>query len=169
MQDKTRRFRQILTLLLLITGAILASLAIAVESIPSLNVTPGFGILQMGQFLTGITFLTIAGFLWLHDHRSADTSPSLQAGIGVRLSLTGLVFCYVAGFADLLHVGTHLQPQFERPFVGPWQITGVVLGMATIVTGMVLYHTSRTTTSSSSVQKLIDKRRNGGNGSSDTP
>jgi hypothetical protein len=100
-----------------------------------LDLTPGFGVLQTLAFLIGLTVLTIAVYLSMSAGRPPDAPRSLQAGIGVRLSLTGLVFCYVTGFADLIRIGTHVQPEFERPFIGPLQLGGFVVGLLILVAG----------------------------------
>ena len=91
--------------------------------------------------------------------RPPDTPRSLQADIGVRLSLTGLVFCYVTGFADLIRIGTHVQPEFERPFIGPLQLAGFVVGLLILLGGMVLYYTSRGKRPSSSMEFILNGKK----------
>ena len=120
----------------------LCTLAVAIDS-TRLNITPGFGAVQMLQFLLGVSCLTLAGFVFLYTLRQPDAAKSLQADIGMRLALTGLVFMYVAGFADLIGIGTHVHPAFSRPFAGPLQLIGMFIGTLSIITGMLLYHTSR--------------------------
>ena len=67
----------------------------------------------------------------------------------------------MAGLSDLMGVGTHLQPSFERPFVGPLQLGGLLLGAVIIVVGLLMYHTSRGVRESSSLDFIIN-----GNGES---
>jgi hypothetical protein len=59
------------------------------------------------------------------------------------LAATGLVFAYIIGLADLIGIGTHVNPRFERPYVGPFQVGGLILAIVMILAGMVFYHTSR--------------------------
>ncbi len=139
---KIHKVQMGLTLLLLILGALLIVLAIGAETL-GLDLTPGFGMAQMFQLLVGLTCLTLAAFLYARSLRPADAPRSLQADIGVRLAATGLVFAYVVGLADLIGIGTHVNPRFERPFVGPFQLGGLLLAVGMIVVGLVLYHTSR--------------------------
>lgn len=131
-----------LILLLVALGILLVVLALGAEWL-GLNLTPGFGIVQMFQLLVGITCLTLAVFVWVWGLRPLNAPQSLQADIGVRLTATGLVFAYVTGLADLIGIGTHIDPRFERPFVGPFQLGGISLAIIIIVAGLVLYHTSR--------------------------
>jgi hypothetical protein len=146
-------------LLLFLVGNVLTIVSLAAE-ILGLDLTPGFGIVQMFQLLLGITLLTVAGFLHSYRLRGPDTPRSLQADIGIRLAATGLVFAYVSGLADLMGIGTHIEPQFERPYVGPLQLGGLVLGIVAIAAGMLLYHTSRSSNRSSSLEFLFtDSRR----------
>ena len=110
---------------------------------------------QMFQLLIGLTLLTIAGYLRMHSLRSPDTPRSLQADIGIRLGLTGLVFAYVSGLSDLIGIGTHVVPSFGRPFVGPLQLGGLLVGVIMITVGMVLYMTSRGSRQTSSLESLL--------------
>jgi hypothetical protein len=157
MQRRVATLSSLLILSLFLAGNVLTILSLAAEII-GLDLTPGFGMVQMAQLLVGITMLTMAGFMHLFRLRPRDTPRSLQADIGIRMAATGLVFAYVAGLSDLLGVGTHVQPGFERPFVGPLQLGGLALGIFSIVAGMLLFHTSRGMRESSALKFLLDRR-----------
>lgn len=135
------RIRNIFILTTGILGLIFAGAPIS-AGILGLDITPGFGMIQMIQLLAGISLLTLSGFIYL-NHLRGDEPRSLQADIGVRLGATGLIFAFVSGLSDLMGIGTHTLPAFERPFVGPFQLAGLGLGAAFIIAGMVLFHTSR--------------------------
>jgi hypothetical protein len=151
---RVKRLQRRIALVFLILGLLLSALSLGAELL-GLEFTPGFGIIQMTQLLVGITSLTIGGFLYLRTRHPSDAPRSLQADIGVRLAATGLVFIYVAGFADVIGIGTHVEPQFIRPFVGPLQLGGIFLGTVTILAGVILYHTSRRMGGASSMEFLL--------------
>lgn len=153
--EKNTQLWNIVVLLLFLVGNVLVILSLAAE-ILGLDLTPGFGIVQMVQLLFGLTLLALAGFLHIYSLRAPDTPRSLQADIGIRLAATGLVFAYVSGLSDLMGIGTHVQPNFERPYVGPLQLGGLVLGIISITVGMILYHTSRGSRQSSSLEFLLN-------------
>lgn len=155
-RDIFNRAEVIISLILFILGVMLATVALAAE-ILGLDLTPGFGIIQMFQLLLGLSFLTAAGFMRLHSLRAPNTPRSLQADIGVRLGATGLVFAFVAGLADLIGIGTHVEPEFERPFVGPLQLGGILIGVVMVTAGLLLYYTSRGRRETSSLESLIPK------------
>ena len=156
--DKTAKLRRNVTLLLFGIGLILMTLSLGAEFF-GLDLTPGFGMVQMFQLLVGITALTLALFVHINTLRQ-QASRSLQADIGVRLAATGLVFAYVTGLSDLISIGTHVEPQFERPFVGPLQLGGLALAVLVIIVGLMLYYTSRGTRQKSSMEFIVN-----GNGS----
>ena len=126
------------SLVLLLVGILAGALALLAESL-RLDFTPGFGLVQILGILFGITLVAAAGFLFPAYRRPAGQEPSLLNEIGVRMGLTGLLACYVAGLADLVGVGTHRNPDFERPFLGPLQLIGLVIGLGIVVTGLILY------------------------------
>lgn len=159
---KSVQLRRLAMVGLLLLGGLLSVVALGAEFL-GLDRTPGFGMLQTFQLLVGITFITVGVYIRLQDFRRG-APRSLQADIGVRLSLTGLVFCYVAGLSDLLRIGTHVMPRFERPFVGPLQVGGMVLGLVVIVVGMVLYYTSSSPEKSSSMEFIVNGNGKKGNG-----
>ena len=154
LQKRLKRWESLTALALFILGLILCALSLGAELL-GLDITPGFGIVQMVQLLLGLTLLTLAGFMQAHSLRPKDSPRSLQADIGIRLALTGLVFAYVSGLADLLGIGTHVEPSFGRPFVGTLQLGGLILGVLSITAGMLLYHTSRGSRKASSLESLI--------------
>jgi hypothetical protein len=145
------------SLALFIIGTVLCVLSLAAE-IFGLDLTPGFGMVQMVELLVGLACLTGAGFLHIFTLRAPNAPRSLQADIGIRLALTGLVFAVVAGLSDLLGIGTHVQPAFERPFVGPLQMGGLVLAVISITAGMWLYYTSRGTRQHSLLRSMLGSR-----------
>jgi hypothetical protein len=142
--------------ILFIVGLLLSAISLGAEVL-ELNFTPGFGIVQMVQLLAGLTCLTLAGFLHLQNMRSPDTGRSLQADVGIRLAATGLVFAFISGFSDLIGIGTHITPEFERPYVGPLQLGGLIVGVLSITIGLILYYTSRGQRESSSLESLFPK------------
>ncbi|MDX1616449.1 MAG: hypothetical protein R3300_19220 [Candidatus Promineifilaceae bacterium] len=142
------------SILFFVLGTVFSVLALAAELV-GLDLTPGFGMIQMAQLLLGLTMLTLAGYLRVHSERRRDAPRSLQADIGVRLGATGLVFAYVSGLADLIGIGTHVDPSFERPFVGPLQLGGLLIGVLAITAGLLLYYTSRGSRETSSLKALI--------------
>lgn len=142
-----------------VLGTILSLVSLGAELL-GLDLTPGFGIVQMAQLLIGLTLLTLAAFVHIRATRRHGAPRSLQADIGVRLAATGLVFAYVSGLSDLLGIGTHLQPNFVRPYVGPLQLGGIVLGILSIIAGILLYFTSRGSREKSALGFLIKGEEN---------
>lgn len=153
-REKVTQVRRAILWLLLAMGTLLLVLSLAADSL-GLNLTPGFGVIQMVPLLLGITCFTLAAFITLQGRRPLNSPRSLQADVGIRLAATGLIFLYVSGLSDLIGIGTHNQPEFERPFVGPLQLGGMGLGLLSILIGLYLYHTSRGAQESSSMEFLL--------------
>lgn len=154
-KEKVRHIRHIMLWLLTVVGSLFVVLSLAADVV-GLDLTPGFGVVQMVPLLVGISCLTLVAFVVVHDRRPHNVPRSLQADIAIRLAATGLVFLYVSGLSDLIGIGTHQQPSFERPFVGPLQLGGIGLGLLSILIGLYLYHTSRGLRTSSSLEFLIN-------------
>jgi hypothetical protein len=144
------------TLIFFLLGFFFSLFALVTDFL-QIGATPGFGVVQMFQLLVGITFLTFAGYNHIHSRRRRNQPRSLQADVGVRLGLTGLVFCYVSGLSDIIGIGTHVQPRFDRPVVGAWQLGGIVVGIVLITGGLLLYYTSRASQDESSLGFLIQE------------
>ncbi len=153
-REIVNRLEKISSIILFVLGIGLGAVALSAELL-GLDLTPGFGMVQMLQLLIGLTCLALAGYLRIHSLRPVAAPRSLQADIGVRLGATGLVFAYTTGWADLIGIGTHVTPSFDRPFVGPLQLGGLLLGVLMIMAGLILYYTSRGSRASSSLERLI--------------
>lgn len=154
-KETAGRLRRNLTLLLLLAGVILGGLSLSAELF-GLDLTPGFGMVQMFQLLLGLSCLTLAAFIHLRGRRRLNAPRSLQADIGVRLAATGLVFAFVSGLSDLIGIGTHVTPSFDRPFVGPLQLGGIGVGILSIAAGIFLYYSSRGSRDQSSMEFLVN-------------
>ena len=139
--SRANKIRKIVTIALILVGSILIAMSLTAEFL-GVDLTPGFGIVQIFQLLLGISCLTLGIFIPISKKRQG-APKSLQAEIGARLAATGLVFAYITGLSDLFSIGTHVQPRFERPFVGPLQLGGILLSVLVIVIGILLYYTSR--------------------------
>ncbi|MEJ2746776.1 MAG: hypothetical protein P8183_02495 [Anaerolineae bacterium] len=77
-KTQTTQIRNIAILVLFLLGIILSTMSLGAELI-GLDLTPGFGIVQMLQLLLGISFLTLAAFMYLKQSRPANAPRSLQA------------------------------------------------------------------------------------------
>lgn len=154
--EKTTKVRNVVVYFLLSFGIILSMLSLSADYI-GLDLTPGFGMLQMIALLIGITSMSIGLYGYIYGLRGRNAPRSLQADIGIRLGATGLVLAYTAGLSDLIGIGTHIQPNFERPYVGPLQISGMVLGILCISVGLYLYYSSRNGEHDSSSMDFIRK------------
>ena len=66
--DRAAKVRRIVTWTLFVVGLVLIVLSLAAEFF-GLNITPGFGMVQMFQLLVGLTALTLALFLFINVRR----------------------------------------------------------------------------------------------------
>ncbi len=103
-----------------------------------LNLTPGFGLIQIFAFLLGIGLMTLGGYVYAYATRLRARERRLRHDIGVRLIASGYVLCCVSALADILGIGSHNIPE-SAPFFGLWQSTGVLAGVLVIVFGLFLY------------------------------
>lgn len=103
-----------------------------------LNITSGFGVLQIITFLFGIGLMTLGGYVYTYATRHRDRERRLRHEVGVRLVATGYVLCIVSAIADVIGIGSHNIPE-GAPYFGLWQSGGVLLGVFVIVFGLFLY------------------------------
>ena len=68
-KDLVTQLEVIFSLILAVLGMVLSIISLGAE-IVGLDLTPGFGMVQMFQLLIGLTLLTIAGFLRIRTRHS---------------------------------------------------------------------------------------------------
>ncbi len=133
--ESTRLARAAITLI--VAGFFIFVIGIFPE-IVRLNLTPGFGIIQIFTFLLGMGLMTLGGYVYAYATRHRARERRLRHDIGIRLIATGYVLCCVSALADILGIGSHNIPE-HLPFFGLWQSGGVLMGVLVIVFGLFLY------------------------------
>jgi hypothetical protein len=105
-----------------------------------LNTNPAvFGILQILVSLLGIGLMTVGGYLFLYTTIHHAREHRLRHDVGLRLVGTGYVFCAASALADVLGFGSHNITSSETSYLGPVQVTGVLIGVTIILVGLFLY------------------------------
>ena len=107
--------------------------------IAGLEVTPGIGVLQVLVILLGFSLLCVAAYIFARRAFFAGMPTTLGQDIGVRLTLTGLLFAAAAGLADVLGFGSHLPAPTTRPLLGTWQAFAFIGGFLIASSGIVIY------------------------------
>jgi hypothetical protein len=105
--------------------------------IVGLDRSPYVGFAQTATFSFGLAMLCLGGFISLKSCQWSGFSQSLAQDIGIRLVATGYIISLISGMADVFGFGTQTWP--FRPFFGPQQAAGVVLGEIVIAVGFLLY------------------------------
>lgn len=103
-----------------------------------LDLTPGFGVMQILVFLLGIGLMTLGGYVYTYATRQRARQRRLRHEVGIRLVATGYVLCVVSATADLIGIGSHNLPD-TTPYFGLWQSSGVLIGVVVIIFGLFLY------------------------------
>jgi len=124
------------------TGIVISSFGLAIIIISlkpdwlGLNLSPGFGFVQLIVFLTGLAFLSGGGYMslntiWKHEERS------IIADFGSRLIATGYVVTLFAGISD--HIGIIDPGSSEKViYFGPWEEAGFEIGLLVIILGLLM-------------------------------
>ncbi|MCF6277485.1 MAG: hypothetical protein L3J16_01890 [Anaerolineales bacterium] len=101
----------------------------------ALDRSPVVGFIQIAVFLLGLGIICIGGYVGLAA-LWGSVERSIAADIGMRLVSKGYVLAGFTGMADLCGMGT--QPLPEVPFFGPLQATGMEIGQAVILVGLLI-------------------------------
>ena len=102
-----------------------------------LDRNPYVGFAQTAIFSFGLALLCLGGFISLKSCQQAGYIQSLAQDIGIRLVATGYIISLISGMADVFGFGTQSWP--FKPFFGPQQAAGVILGEVVIAIGFLLY------------------------------
>ncbi len=97
--------------------------------------SPVMGFVQIAVLLVGLAILCMGGYISLNSLWNGS-QKSILADIGLRLVTTGYLMAVASGMADVLGFGNHSFPKI--PYFGPWQATGVMIGEAAIVVGLLM-------------------------------
>lgn len=136
-QEASRLAR--LSILLIVTGFFVFLIGVYPDII-RLNTNPlVFGILQILTFLLGMGLMTLGSYLFLYTIIHHAREHRLRHDVGLRLVGTGYVFCAASALADILGFGSHNITSNETFYLGPVQVTGVLIGVAIILVGLFLY------------------------------
>ena len=133
-QDVTRQqVRRQVGLFLLAFGFLLALLGAKPEWF-ALSLAPTtVGFLQLLTFLAGLGFMAFGLYLRLLAAWETNGELPVRADLGMRVAATGYILVVIAALADILGLGSHPNP-YEAYF-GPWQYTGMLLGLGMMVIG----------------------------------
>jgi amino acid transporter len=112
-------------------------------SITGLEASAGFGVVQILTILLGSIILCLGAFIYVQTKLWPGQKHTLWQQIGVRLSMTGLLFMAASGLADVLGYGSN-QPVFgeTRPVVGSYQFLGMVVSFFIAAAGILIFSVS---------------------------
>jgi hypothetical protein len=109
----------------------------ASPGIIGLDRNPYVGFAQTAIFSFGLAMLCLGGFISFKSCQRDGFYQTLAQDIGIRLVATGYIISLISGMADVFGFGTQTWP--FRPFFGPQQAAGVVVGEVVIAVGFLLY------------------------------
>ena len=91
------------------------------------------------HFSFGMSLMTLGSYLFLYTTIHHAREHRLRHDVGLRLVGTGYVFCAASALADILGFGSHNITSSETSYLGPVQVTGVLIGVTIILVGLFLY------------------------------
>ncbi len=101
--------------------------------------TPGIGIVQVLLILVGFSLLIGGALIYVKYTFYVRHRANLAQQIGIRLSMTGLMFGAMAGLADILGFGSNLRSIDGDIFFGPWQAVGLLGAFLLASIGVLIY------------------------------
>jgi hypothetical protein len=107
--------------------------------IAGLETTEGVGVLQVLIILLGFTLLFTGAYIFAKQMFFSGLPSTLAQDIGVRLTMSGLLFSAAAGLADVLGFGSHSPTATERPLLGDWQAVAFIGGFLIASSGIVIF------------------------------
>jgi hypothetical protein len=101
--------------------------------------TSGIGILQIFTMLMGFFLFFLGALFYIKFTFYVGKPANLAQQIGIRLTLTGLVFLTMNGLADVVGFGSHLLTGNEEPLFGQLQAIGIIGSFALSAIGVLVY------------------------------
>lgn len=108
--------------------------------VTGINAADGVGIVQFSAILIGYTLLMLGALLYVKFTFYVGRAATLIQQIGVRLTLTGLVFAGLVGLADFLGFGSHgIMNEAGEGIFGEWQAIAFFLMLMLAAIGVLVY------------------------------
>jgi hypothetical protein len=107
--------------------------------IAGLEAASGVGVLQVLVILLGFSLLFTGAYIFAKQRFFPGLPSTLAQDIGVRLTMTGLLFSAAAGLADVLGFGSHAPTKTQRPLLGNWQAVAFIAGFLIASAGIVIF------------------------------
>ncbi|MGB1287047.1 MAG: hypothetical protein ACPG7F_10980 [Aggregatilineales bacterium] len=119
-------------------GVVLALMGLFPE-LTGVRDTPGIGIVQVMMLLIGYALLTSGALIYIKFTFYAGVSQTLLQQIGIRLTMTGLLFAALSGLSDILGFGSHVRSDISDLFFGYLQAIGIIASFAISSIGALIY------------------------------
>jgi hypothetical protein len=107
--------------------------------ITGLEATAGIGVLQVLVILLGFSLLFFGAYVVAKVTFYPGLPRSLAQDIGIRLTLTGILFSAAAGLADVLGFGSHPPTKDTRPLLGNLQAIAFIGGFLIASSGVIVF------------------------------
>lgn len=101
--------------------------------------TPGIGVVQVFMLLAGYALLIFGAYIYVKVTFYFGVTPTLFQQVGIRLSLTGLLFAALSGLSDILGFGSHVRTETTDIFFGQLQAFGLLTSFMVSAIGILIY------------------------------
>lgn len=119
-------------------GVVLALMGLFPQLI-GVSDTVGIGLLQVTVLLIGYSLLVLGAVIYVKFTFYLGRLPNLAQQIGLRLTMTGILFASLAGFADIFGFGSHLRTETGDIYFGTLQAIGLIVSFGISSLGVVIY------------------------------
>ena len=110
--------------------------------VTGLTPAKGIGIVQIVTMLMGFTLLILGALIYVKFTFYVGHPANLAQQIGIRLSLTGLLFAAMSGAADIVGFGSHGSATGTPPLFGMLQAIGIIGSFIIAALGVLIYAVS---------------------------
>ncbi|GEM_PF-5626755 len=101
--------------------------------------TAGIGLVQVTLLLVGYSLLVIGAVIYAKFTFYLNIPPTLIQQIGLRLTMTGILFASLAGYADIFGFGSHVRTTTNDIFFGGLQAVGLLFCFGVSSFGVIIY------------------------------
>lgn len=101
--------------------------------------TPNVGLVQLMALLIGWSLMTFGALIYAKFTYFYRHPGNLTQQIGSRLTLTGIVFAFMCGLADVLGFGSNAGIVAGDVVIGQFQIAGIIGSFVLSSIGVLVY------------------------------